>query len=165
MNWCWANDELMMDWWWRNEELMSWWGADEMLMMCWWFTNDDLMIKGWWTVDDHVMIMWWYVGKLMNTILYLNVLCRRDNDSWKFSFWSRKTYNSQNMPMVVVGRWRYLTAFVPHSSKLSFSFFQIRMKNGTKSVWDYPTLFLWDHPTFFSIYPTSIPQKGVVHFC
>ena len=44
-------------------------------------------------------------------------------------------------------------------------FFQIRMKNGTKSVWDYPTLFLWDHPTFFSIYPTSIPQKGVVHFC
>ena len=32
-------------------------------------------------------------------------------------------------------------------------------------VWDYPTLFLWDNPTFFSIYPTSIPQKGVVHFC
>ena len=43
-------------------------------------------------------------------------------------------------------------------------FFQIRMKNGTKSVWEYPTLCLWDHPTFFSIYPTSIPQKGVVHY-
>ena len=49
--------------------------------------------------------------------------------------------------------------------KLSFSFFQIRIKNGTKNMWDYPTLFLWDNPTFFSIYPTSIPQKGVVHFC
>ena len=44
-------------------------------------------------------------------------------------------------------------------------FFQIRIKNGTKNMWDYPTLFLWDNPTFFSIYPTSIPQKGVVHFC
>ena len=44
-------------------------------------------------------------------------------------------------------------------------FFQIRMKNGTKNMWDYPTSFLWDYPTFFSIYPTSIPQKGVVHFC
>ena len=153
MNWCWANDELMMDWWWRNEELMSWWWADEMLMVYWWFTNDDLMIKGWWTVDDHVMIMWWYVGELMNTILYLNVLCRRDNDSWKFSFWSRKTYNSQNMPMVVVGRWRYLTAFVPHSSKLSFSFFRSEWKMEQKVCGIIPHHFCGIIPHFFQFIP------------
>ena len=37
MNWCRANDELMMDWWWINELLMSWWHSDDVAMINWWW--------------------------------------------------------------------------------------------------------------------------------
>ena len=76
-----------------------------------------------------------------------------------FSFWSRKTYNSQNMPMVVVGRWRYLTAFVPHSSKLSFSFFSDQNKKWNKKfVGLSHIIFVGSSHIFFNlshIYPTK----------
>jgi len=61
--------------------------------------------------------------------------------------------------MVVVGRWRYLTAFVPHSSKLSFSFFSDQNKKWNKKyVGLSHIIFVGLSHIFFNfshIYPTK----------
>ena len=103
----------------------------------------------------------------MNAILYLNVLC--SVQIWqcflKIFILVKKDVSFPKYANGGGGEVAVLNGVRASFFETFIFFFQIRMKNGTKSVWDYPTLFLWDHPTFFSIYPTSIPQKDVVHFC